>query len=860
MDTAADVIFSNSPLTANYMPRLRIEKILDRVTKGKLVYVIAGAGYGKTQAVYNYVQKQKDAVVRWLQLSESDNIGFHYWENLTRNISFDNPVLAGKLRALGFPETLSAFRKFAEIIKSSEHHSQKTFLVLDDFHLIHSKQALTFAERCAYLEIPGACVIIISRKRPEINDVSLFAKGKAGIITEEELRFTDSEASDYMRQRGISLPAKNLPPLLEATKGWALAIKLLSLVLERMPNNLNRAIGTMKQNINKLLEVEAFNDFPETVRKTLVQLSLISDLPLSPVQVISRDAELINNIPQLAAFMWFDSFIGDYRIHPLYLEFLQSKRDILSDEEVQDTYRQAAKWCADNDFQMDAMNYYEKSRQYGPMLELLLSNPFKLPPDACGYYLGILERMDPENKDGGDRNVLLLKNYFIPSFLIGMGKYDEARELCFDIIREWESRDTHISYVLLAACYSKLAYIEMYICTASHKYDFPEYLKKSVEYYQLYSEPPVKMTGSFAVADIRSFACLVGEGAELPEFDLFIEKLKEAALYIPQTYHKMYDGYIDLAGCEIAFFRNQLNLAGTLANNAIIKAREKKQYSIEIAAQQYLMRIAIHNGDYTLTKETLKQLRDHLQNINFWNRQLLYELISGSFYIHIGLPDMASSLIAIDERETASEVRIPIRELILSVRYYLACKKYHQALAVLCNSYPRAPRERFLFGELVLSLLMSASRFLTGDTAGAVREFESAYQLSFNGEFEMPFIELGRLFHQLAAAAAADAECRIPEEWLAAVERKASVYAKKTAVIANAYRREKRIAESIHLSEREQQVLDDLYHGLSREEIAANRYLSVNTIKKVLQSIYIKLDAKNNVDAIRIGLEKKLIG
>ena len=260
-NTPKEITLVNSVLTANYMPRPRIDRIFDHITGCKLVYVIAGAGYGKTQAVYNYIIQQQDAVVRWLQLAESDNIGSHYWENLMHNITLDNPELASKLREFGFPETLARFKQFAEILKNNEHRSHKTFLVLDDFHLIHSKQALTFAERCAHLEVPGACVIIISRKEPEINAVSLFAKGKAAIITEEELRFTENEIADFLKRRSIPFSAMEIPQFTELTKGWALAIKLLCLVLEKMPRNLDRAAETMKQNIFKLFETEAFNDF-----------------------------------------------------------------------------------------------------------------------------------------------------------------------------------------------------------------------------------------------------------------------------------------------------------------------------------------------------------------------------------------------------------------------------------------------------------------------------------------------------------------------------------------------------------------------------------------------------------------------
>jgi len=62
------------------------------------------------------------------------------------------------------------------------------------------------------------------------------------------------------------------------------------------------------------------------------------------------------------------------------------------------------------------------------------------------------------------------------------------------------------------------------------------------------------------------------------------------------------------------------------------------------------------------------------------------------------------------------------------------------------------------------------------------------------------------------------------------------------------------------LSAREYEVLTDLYHGLSREEIAAHRFLSINTVKKIFQSIYIKLDASNNIDAIEYNAKETTVG
>ena len=856
MSIKHEPILETFPLTEHFMPRPRIDGILDRAVQCKLVYVIAGAGYGKTQAVHHYLRQQNDAVVRWLQLNESDNIGAHYWESLIHNISFDNPDLAGKLRELGFPETAIRFNQFAEILRKTEHHSLKTFLVLDDFHLIHAPQALEFAERCAHLKIPDACVIVISRKEPDINAVSLFSRGDAYIITEDELRFSEDEIAEYLMFRGIDFSRKDIQKIAESTKGWALAIKMLSLILLRKPGDLYRALEATKQNIFKLLETEAYNNFPESVQRRLIQLSLTPDLPLIPLNDSADEDIFTQYVQQLAPFIWFDSFINDYRIHPLYLEFLQSKQQILSDRDKLDIYFRVSKWCFKNEFFIDAIKYCAMSGQYGRILEALLSYPFKLPESISEYFLEIIMEIDKDDKEESDLSILVLKNLFIPILLMGAGRHKEAEEYSLATIKKWDNINTPVSYALLAIANSNLAYIGLYTSTVTYVYDSPVYLKKSIEYLMLSGMPPGKGTGAFLVPDIRSFSCTVGENAELRDFDCFLESAKETALYVAKTSHGMYRGYDDLVSCELAFFKNQREAARIFAHSAILKALEQNQYSIASMANGYLLRIAIFEGDFSLCRELLKQMEKYPDSQIFWNRDILYDLFSGFFYAQIGLPQMASPWLIIEDKETEKEVNIPVRELIVSAKCYIASKKYKQALAVLCNSYPREPIYRFRLGELTLFLLLSLARFKTGDKDGAIGDFEKAYALSYEGVFEMPFIELGKDFHALASAVLKREGCIIDHDWLRVMERKASAYSKKAAIIAASVKREKHIKDDIHLSQREREILDDLYHGLSRDEMAATRFLSINTVNKVLQSLFLKLDANNSIDAIRVAIER----
>jgi len=855
---------SNLNLTTNYMPRSRLYDFFDRASERKLVYVIAGAGYGKTQAMHHYIkQQQDDDTVWWVQLTDSDNIASRFWESYTHIAALNDPEMAAKLRELGFPESLVRFKQFAEIITSAEDCYGKTFLVLDDFHLIHSKETLSFVERCAHLQMPGLCVIILSRNEPDINVVSLFSKNEAETISEEELRFTPAETEAFFLKRAMYFSQSDLSQILKTTKGWPFAVNMLAVILKKKPNNLKYALGVMMQNISKLLETEAWGDFSEHTQKMLVKLSLLSDLSAAPLQELlcgtAAEAEFFQNISGLTSFVWFSSLTGDIKIHPLYLEFLRSKHHILPDEETQETYKKAAQWCAANDFHMDAVRYYAKLGRFEDMVKILLSFPVMLPRDTSEYFLEIIENLKPENDEEILPDFLILKNSFIPLLLIGAGRYEDAKNRLLDIIKAWEHTDDPLADVFLYTSYKSLAYIDIYTCTSTHEYNAPVYLEKSVEYFKRISAPLMEITKVFTNVDVRSFACLVGDGAQLHELDEFLETAKKVAFHNGETPYNAYAGYEDLVACEYAYYKNQLDAARNHAHNATFKAQDKKQYSIAMMADSYLLRIAMQEGDPSLVRKILKHMNSYLENPEFSNRQLYYDLYIGAFYALVGFPEMVPQWLVMDEKETISGIRIPTRELFASALYYISAKKYRQALTVLCNSYPREPHERFLFGELKLLILTAIARAKTGDVQGAVEDFEKAYKMSFNGMFEVFFIERGKELQPLTAAALNQENCSIPKEWLRAIERKASIYAKKVAFVANALKKEYGLNESVSLSSREKEVLMDVYHGLSREEIAAKQYLSVNTVKKTMHSIFIKLDANNSVDAVRIAVEKRLI-
>jgi LuxR family maltose regulon positive regulatory protein len=91
--------------------------------------------------------------------------------------------------------------------------------------------------------------------------------------------------------------------------------------------------------------------------------------------------------------------------------------------------------------------------------------------------------------------------------------------------------------------------------------------------------------------------------------------------------------------------------------------------------------------------------------------------------------------------------------------------------------------------------------------------------------------------------------------------RGSAAYAKKLYVVAEKFRdtqyEDTRVA--VFLSRRELAVFKGLSRGLTREELAEEGNISINTVKSVIRSVYTKLGAVNRADAVRIGTGMRLL-
>jgi LuxR family maltose regulon positive regulatory protein len=850
---------SNVPMAADrrvYLQRPHLTALLEKAAQKRIIIVTAGAGYGKTQAVYSFLQTHPVRTV-WVQLSERDNFSDRFWENFITAVSHVNTGSARKLEELGFPATDRQFDRYLNIPRDDVIPGVKYFFVYDDFHLLTDKLVLRFMEHSITSIFPNITSILISRTDPPMNEMKMLSRNLLARITEEDLRFSQKELAEYLSLQGLHPSPHTLAAVYRDTEGWAFAIHLAALSLRNVPLGMEYAPAAIRANIFKLIENEIIHTLSPETQKFLIKLSLIDHLAPDLLEQIAGGGRRRNEGPAVpfpdimnrtGSFIQFDSYGNAYRVHHLFLDYLKTRQTELGDDEKKKVWAQTAAWCAQNGRKMDAISYYEKTGDYTKLIETTYTLPMVPPNKMAAFLLEIMNRAPAEIYEKHATAHITRTR-----LIMALGRFSEAEEELRAVIKKYEALPpSPFVHRALSGCYTNLGFAGMLTCPSTGNYNFAAFFEKARHYQALCG---VKVTGTLTIAPISSYICRVGKNKK-GEIENYIEAISHTVEHLMASLGGCMAGNDDLARGELALFRAEIDLSEQYCLQALQKARQYNQYDIENRCLFFLLRTQICKGNLSGIRNILKELSDQLEKSDHLTSHAYYDIVSGWFYVQTGQHEkLAPWLKSVLEESDLNSLCSGL-EVLVKAKYHFAEKHWPTVLATLKGGeYSYAGK--FLFGRLEMKALEAVCRYQMNDKTRAFAALKDAYELALPNGLFLPFTELGKDMRTLSAAARVAGVPGIPPEWLEEANRNAASYGKKLyAVIetfTNSARGRAAAQTVVPLSRREQELLVDLSRGFTREEIAADLDLSINTVKSVIKSIYNKLGAINRADAIRIA-------
>jgi LuxR family maltose regulon positive regulatory protein len=848
------IFYSNVPLTWGnqiYLERPQVHNLLEKSIKSPLVTVTAGAGYGKTHSVYSFIHKH-NMITAWIQLSERDNLIWRFWENFVQAVAFINEDSAEKLRVMGFPETDQQFDRYMQVPMLDIIRDQKYVFVYDDFHLLQNPLVLRFMEKSITSPFPNITSILISRTDPKINTIPLLSKGFLVQITEDDLRFTLDETREYFHIQQLEVSQDTAALVHRDTEGWAFAIHLAILSIKKDPAGKQYTPSSVKFNIFRLIESEIFSVISEALRKYLIKLSLIDHLAMDILKDLAGDTGILEELERISSFVRYDPFLNAWRIHHLFLEYLSGRQGELSEEEKREVYMKAAGWCAENNLKMDAISYYEKTGAYDKFFEVVYSLPLILPVHTAQFLLEILDRA-PKSLFMENSSACLTQM----RLLSATEEFDRASRGLKEIIARLEAEDsTSFNNRVLSGSYLNLGLNGIMTSMHTRDYSYVPYFEQAYHYYKLSNH---KSKGPITVAPLSAYLCRVSSPEE-GEIEKYIEAVAAAVPYASETIEGLCYGMDDMAWAELAFFRADMARAEQFAYQALFKAQKKNQYEIASRAVYYLIRINLFYGNSEKIEELLIIMENQLNEKGYLGRYTDYDIQTGWFYNQIGHTSRIASWLKNEFEESDLNHLLFGQETLVRVKYHFAQKHYRKVLGIIQKDERECGLSAFLFGRIGFRIIEALCFYEMKDIPWALNALEDAYWLALPNGLDMIFIEQGKSTRSLVTAALKQ-KSSIPREWLEKIQRSSSAYAKKLYMTAEKFRGQdcEDTTGTAILSRREMVVLVGISQGLTREEMAEDNSLSINTIKSVIRSVYNKLGAVNRADAVRIATAQGIL-
>jgi LuxR family maltose regulon positive regulatory protein len=840
-----------APENQVYLERPRIDRLMEQAMKKQVVIVSAGAGYGKTYAVYSFVRKS-GAVTSWMQFSGRDNIGDRFWENFIAGVTATNEKVAAKLAKIDFPATERQIDRYMAIPMAELRPDIHYIFVYDDFYFINDPAVLRFMTRSVTSPFPNITSVLISRTEPPLNLMNLESKGLLARITEEDLRFSKEEMTAYFHLLNISPPPQTVSSIYYDTEGWAFAIHLAGLSLKNAPSGAAYVNLALRSNIFKLIASEVMAPLPPEVRRFLIKLSLIEHLAPDLLEELAGDPSILERMGELDSFIRFDVYLNAYHIHHLFLDYLKGRQDELTEYDKKDLWHKTAAWCAANGQKMDAISYYEKAEDYERLLDVIATMPPMLPNRTARILLDIMERAPEEIYDRiAHAHVQRIGLYLL------LEMFDRSREELTKVIGELEGRPLSPTVCqTLTGCYNLLGFVGMNTSPYTRDYDYIRYFEKAKHYYDL---KMYKARAPLSQSTLGSYLCRVNS-EEAGEMEKYIGAISAMISYISVTFEGCALGMDDLCRGELAFFRGDMSGAEQFVLRALENARRGNQYEVKNRALFYLLRINLARGNYQAVQDGLKQIEALLDEQNYLTRFTNYDILTGWYYAHLGQTDKLAPWLKNDFEESDLNSIVFGLEIMVKAKYHFFEKRYPAVLAVLESWEDRKSPWNFVLGRIEMKAMEAVCRYQLRDKGSAFAVLEQARRLAAPNEVTMPFTELGKDMRTLLEAAIKDRAPGLPPEWLEKLRLSAASYAKRLFAVREHYRSSSPGEGERELSRREMDVLTGLYQGMTQEEIAGQFSLSVNTVKSVIRSIYTKLGAVNKADAVRIAAAKGIVG
>ncbi len=812
---------------------IRLQKKLQQIPKYPLSVIKAPSGFGKTTAVREYLRNNmpSGAQSHWYTcLGEPPQKA---WCSICKLFGKVDPSLEKNLLKLGFPNREN-LAELVSVLQTSACQLE-TYLVIDNFQGLEANHprvidALSFHGR------PQLHIIIITQQLG--TDEKMFVHNDRILMIDNPFFIFDSESVvRYFRLLGLRLSANEAVEVELMCGGWAAAIRL------QAQNFKTTGSLSAEAGINQLVESAIWMFLSPIEQNFLLSVSLLDGFSIQQAQIIMNLKQLPKVISTLLSSNAFIRYLPEkksYEIHSILRDYLRERFCEKPRDWQQEVFLLAGQACEDVSDYYPALQLYLKINDFEAILALLLRD------DYINYqnerYLiaplsSFLDKCPPEVLCKHPRSMVILAFQ-----LFFFGQYEKFGYLC-GLIGNFLADPPSCSETETRKIAGEMEYIKSFIAyndieqMSSHHRKAYELLNGPSSFHFL--DSPWTFGG---VSVVYMFWRASGTLKQS------IKELESCLPYYLLLSRGHGSGADSLMRAEALLMAGLDDDAEALCHKTIYLARNKNQTSICLAAELTLAKIAILNGSAELYQKAIERIINYAENNSDWQTSVMTSLCQATLDLSLGrMGNIAPWLLELEAPgQNLFAVVAPYCHILYG-KVLLLSKRHNELFGISKLVLELAEKTNSLLPQVYHYIHLALAKESRGQSKSANSYLQRALNLALPDQVYLPFAEhYAGIEPLLERVLGSEHEKDKMRELLILIRRQRSGVAIISKTLGS--------RPSDLLSPREKEIAHLAQEGLSVKQIASKLFISPETVKSSLKSIYNKLNISSKLQLSKIDL------
>ncbi len=333
-------------LNGGVIARPRLERQLRAAGNNALVVVEGPMGSGKTLGVARWAADESDADgVLWLDAGRLDagrgaDDREQFWSRLRSGLTL---LGVGPIAAMPTSSAALLWARWLAALADAINGAGRWLLVLDDFP---TGPVGSFGRQIAALlaQTTGLQLVITCNGAPALDLARFRAARRCARIGFEALRMAADEVLEMLVRRGLAADGTTVASVRTITDGWALGVDLAARMLTT-PADTAEVLSGLEGTLSDVIEAEVLTQLPAAARELIVRTSVVSEVAAG-VSLAIMGEDVAGPEPWIGDARGLVELLGQggWRCHPLLRRAARRRLDDDWPALSRQARRAAAQW------------------------------------------------------------------------------------------------------------------------------------------------------------------------------------------------------------------------------------------------------------------------------------------------------------------------------------------------------------------------------------------------------------------------------------------------------------------------------------------------------------------------------------